>query len=130
MMMRRRQFLIGCACAACSSSVRANDWVEPHMHFVPAGGALHVAVTLDACMGDVDTRIVDVLVGNGIAATIFATRRWLDRNPAAIKVLKAHPELFVVENHGAEHVACVIGNEKPYGLPSAGTANGVFAEVI
>jgi len=128
--MRRRQFLIACACAACSSAALGSDWIEPHMHFLPAAGAQQVAVTLDACMGDVDERILDVLVTNNIAATIFATRRWLDHNAAAIKTLRAHPDLFVVENHGAEHVACAIGNEDPYGLPAAKTANGVFAEVI
>lgn len=100
------------------------------MHFVPLAGTQQVAITLDACMGDVDHRILDTLLVNGIAATIFATRRWLDHNPAAIKVLRARPDLFVVENHGAEHVACVIGNERPYGLPSAVTSNGVFAEVM
>jgi peptidoglycan/xylan/chitin deacetylase (PgdA/CDA1 family) len=128
--MRRRQFLIGCACAACSTAAHGGDWIEPHMHFVPAPGAPQVAVTLDACMGDVDARILNVLVANDIAATIFATRRWLEHNPAAIKTLLAHRDLLKVENHGAQHVACLIGNERPYGLPSAETANGVFAEVI
>jgi peptidoglycan/xylan/chitin deacetylase (PgdA/CDA1 family) len=128
--MHRRQFLLGCACAACAGPARASDLIEPHMHFVPAVGALQVAMTLDACMGDVDMRILNTLITNAIPATIFATRRWLAHNPGIIKVLHAHRDLFVVENHGAQHVPCVIGTEKPYGLTPAGTADGVFAEVI
>ena len=134
--MRRRDFLLGCACAACAGVARPGvaglpaGLVEPHMHFVPTGTAPQVAVTLDACMGDVDMRILTALITNRIAATIFATRRWLDHNPTAVGLLKSHPELFVVQNHGAQHVPCVIGTEKPYGLTPAGTPDGVFAEVM
>ena len=128
--MRRRQFLLGCACAVCTGAARPSDLIEPHMHFVPPAGVLQVAITLDACMGDVDLRILTTLISNAIPATIFATRRWLEHNPKIISVLLTHRDLFVVENHGAEHVPCVIGTEKPYGLTPAGTVDGVFAEVM
>ena len=73
--MRRRDFLLGCACAACAGVARPGvaglpaGLVEPHMHFVPTGTAPQVAVTLDACMGDVDMRILTALITNRIAAT-------------------------------------------------------------
>ena len=128
--MRRREFLIACGCAICAGAARPKDLVEPHMHFVPAGGAQQVALTLDACMGETDERILGALIDNSIPTTIFATRRWLDSNPATIKVLLQHRDLFDVQNHGAKHLPAVIGTEKPYGLEPAGTADAVFAEVL
>ena len=99
------------------------------MHFAPAGGALQCAVTLDACMGETDMRILGPLIDNRIAVTISATERWINNNAAAVALLLQHPDLFVIENHGARHVPAVIGTEKVYGLTPAGTADGVFAEV-
>ncbi len=96
--MRRREFLIGCGCAICAGAARPKDLVEPHMHFVPAGGAQQVALTLDACMGATDHRILDMLIGSAIPATIFATRRWLDHNRATIKILLQHRDLFDVRD--------------------------------
>lgn len=128
--MRRREFLIGCGCAVCLGAARPKDLVEPHMHFVPAGGAQQVALTLDACMGETDERILGALIDNAIPTTIFATRRWLDNNPATIKILLQHRDLFDVQNHGAQHLPAVIGTEKVYGLEPAGTSDAVFAEVL
>ena len=104
--------------------------IEPHMHIVPPGSAPEVALTLDACMGAADMRILNALVDNAIPATIFATRRWLVRNPDAVHLLLAHPDLFEIEDHGADHVPAVIGKQRPYGIAPAGTANAVFNEVI
>lgn len=128
--MRRREFLAGCLCAACATPVAASGLVEPHMHFSPPSGVRQVAVTLDACMGEVDMRILDTLLTASIRATIFATRRWIEHNPRIVGFLKTHRDLFAVQNHGAQHIPCVIGTEKPYGLAPAGTADGVFAEVM
>lgn len=88
-----------------------------------------VALTLDACSGDVDHRILDLLVKEKIPATLFVTARWLRRNPAAITVLKAHPELFAIENHGADHVPAITELKTMYGIPTAGTAAAISAEV-
>jgi peptidoglycan/xylan/chitin deacetylase (PgdA/CDA1 family) len=98
------------------------------MRFVPAG-APQVALTLDACMGETDMRILEPLIDEAIPATIFATQRWLEHNAAAIRLLRRHKDLFVIENHGARHVPAVIGSERPYGLAPAGTAEAVIAEV-
>ena len=110
-------------------AARRDGLIEPHMHFAPAGGAPQVAMTLDACMGETDMRILGPLIDNRIAVTIFATERWIGNNAATVALLLQHPDLFVIENHGARHVPAVIGTEKVYGLAPAGTANGVFAEV-
>ena len=33
-------------------------------------------------------------------ATVFVTKKWLDRNPAGTAMLLAHPDLFELEDHG------------------------------
>lgn len=91
--------------------------------------APRVAITLDACMGQTDHRILDVLVSERIPATIFATKRWIDNNPDAVKTLAAHPDLFDIEDHGRNHVPAVTGSEKPYGIAPAGTLAAVDDEV-
>jgi peptidoglycan/xylan/chitin deacetylase (PgdA/CDA1 family) len=74
-------------------------------------------LTLDACDGGFDTDLIGFLIENRIAATIFATKKWLDRNAAAVALLKAHADLFDIENHGANHVPAVIGrNREVYGI--------------
>lgn len=128
--MRRREFVLAAGCALCAGPARAGDLVEPHIHFVPEGDTPEVVVTLDACMGETDHRILDVLVAGAIPATIFATGLWLARNPDPLKLMLAHSELFDIQDHGARHLPAVIGSERPYGLVSCGTASGVFAEVM
>jgi peptidoglycan/xylan/chitin deacetylase (PgdA/CDA1 family) len=113
-----------------SPALAKTHLIEPHMHIVPVGTAPEVALTLDACMGAADMRIIDALIDNKVPATIFATRRWLVHNPQVVHVLVSNTDLFEIEDHGAEHIPAVIGTEKPYGIAPAGTANAVFNEVI
>lgn len=108
----------------------AQEMHEPHMHLVPNGAASpHVALTLDACSGGIDMRILNALIANEIEATIFVTGRWINSNPEAVGILNQHPNLFQIENHGAAHVPAVIGNARPYGLQPAGTAQAVLNEI-
>jgi len=133
--LRRRDFLIGCGCAACIGAATPSfagipkGLVEPHMHFVPQGRRPQVAMTLDACMGETDMRILGPLISNRIPVTIFATKRWLDNNPPAVALLLQHKDLFDIQNHGAMHLPAVIGTETVYGLEPAGTPDAVVAEV-
>lgn len=112
------------------STTTIKGLVEPHLALSPISGApVRVALTFDACSGKTDRRILDTLVENRIPATLFATARWLKRNPEVVAILKAHPDLFEVENHGAMHVPAV---DKPgliYGIASAGSTEAVDAEV-
>lgn len=104
--------------------------VEPHLHIAPSGTqAPQVALTLDACSGGIDHRILDVLVTKAVPATIFVTGRWLRRNPETVRLLLEHPELFELEDHGENHVPAVIGTRRPYGITPAGTAAAVTAEI-
>lgn len=104
--------------------------VEPHLALSPQPDApVRIALTFDACSGKTDTRILDTLVENRIPATIFATARWLKRNPQTVAILKANPDLFEVENHGAMHVPAVDKPGTVYGIAAAGSPEAVTAEV-
>jgi peptidoglycan/xylan/chitin deacetylase (PgdA/CDA1 family) len=128
--MRHLSLAIVFLAAFASPAAAKTHLLEPHMHIVPVGDAPEVALTLDACMGAADMRIINALIDNSVPATIFATRRWLVHNPKVVHLLVSHANLFEIEDHGAEHVPAVIGTEKPYGIAPAGTANGVFNEVL
>ena len=98
-----------CAIAISLSAVsagQAGTLVEPTLHLKPqaVGGSGRVALTLDACGGQTDTRILSALVDNRIPATIFVTGIWLKRNAAAVEIMRAHPDLFELENHGGHHI--------------------------
>jgi peptidoglycan/xylan/chitin deacetylase (PgdA/CDA1 family) len=106
--------------------------VELHHMLAPAAGTEEkvVALTLDACGGGTDLGIIEFLIGRRIPATIFATRRWLRRNPEAVEMLKAHADLFDIENHGAKHLPAIIGLDRQvYGVPGVADLAAVKREV-
>jgi peptidoglycan/xylan/chitin deacetylase (PgdA/CDA1 family) len=70
-----------------------------------------------------------VLVAEKIPATIFVTGIWLRRNPEALAVMLAHPDLFELENHGRHHVPAVDHPAAIYGIKAAGSPEAVKAEV-
>lgn len=85
---------------------------------VPDQSMRMVALTLDACSGKYDDDLLQYLIRNRIPATIFATKKWLDRNPVAVAAIKAHLDLFQVEDHGENHIPAVIGvGKRVYGIP-------------
>jgi len=101
------------------SAVAEQRPVEIHDQLVPQTGiSKRVALTLDACSGKYDADLINFLIQNRIPATIFATKRWLDKNPYGLSVIKAHLDLFDVENHGEKHIPAVIGTgTRIYGIP-------------
>lgn len=123
-------FIVWVSLVGLGSVAEAKAILEPQL-FVPKGGAAtpRVALTLDACSGLADKRILDALVENNISATVFVSARWLKRNPDAILKFKAHPELFEIENHGATHVPAIDVPLSIYGLKTAGSPQAVIDEV-
>lgn len=104
--------------------------VEPRLTIVTSDAAVRtVALTLDACSGATDHRILDMLVAEAIPSTIFVTHRWLKRNPEALKTLLAHPDLFEIENHGDQHIPAVTDVSTVFGLKTAGSLDAVRSEV-
>ncbi|NTE85724.1 polysaccharide deacetylase family protein [Agrobacterium rubi] len=117
--------------AASASPVFAgNGLVEPTLKMQPGEAhATRVAITLDACMGKTDFRILDTLVNEKIPATIFVTARWLKHNPEALAIMMAHPDLFELENHGENHIPAVDKPVAIYGIAAAGSTAAVEQEV-
>lgn len=84
----------------------------------PAQPGKRVALTLDACSGKFDDDLIRFLIAQKIPATIFATKKWLLQNPHGLAIIKAHLDLFDVEDHGEKHIPAVIGTgRKVYGIP-------------
>lgn len=124
------RLLVGAGVSALLISSAGAALLEPGLRLKPTTEPQpRVALTLDACSGATDGRILSTLVDNKIPATIFVTARWLKRNAEAFAIMKAHPELFELENHGAMHVPAVDVPRKIYGLSSAGSPEAVQAEV-
>ena len=105
-------------------------FVEPKLYVAKGGHATpNVALTFDACAGQADMRILNTLVDNRIPATIFVTGRWLKYNPEALAILKAHPDLFELENHGLDHVPAIDTQPTMFGLKTAGTLDAIHTEI-
>ncbi len=113
-----------------AAPARADSLVMPRLRLAPTpGGPPRAALTLDACSGAVDRRVLDGLVRLGLPATIFVTGLWLRRNPDMAAWLLEHRALFSLQNHGARHVPAVLGERRLYGIAVAGTPEAVRAEV-
>lgn len=113
-----------------AASRPARNFQEVHQRLDTSvtGHERDVALTLDACGGQVDLPLVATLVRLRLPATIFVTRRWIDRNPEAMRELVARPELFQIEDHGAAHRPAVIGG-RLYGMKGSRDAKGVALEI-
>lgn len=113
--------LLGAAlvCAGAFASVAQTRPTEIHDRISQGSSAGNrVALTLDACSGAFDEDLIAFLIRNRIPATLFATEKWLLKNPAGLALLKAHLDLFDIEDHGENHIPAVIGaGRKVYGIP-------------
>ena len=90
-----------------------------------------IALTLDACSGKFDDNLIEFLIKNRIPATLFATKKWLHQNPEGLAVIKAHLDLFDVEDHGEKHIPAVIGTGRTvYGIPGEPDIVHLRREVI
>ncbi|MFO1034937.1 MAG: polysaccharide deacetylase family protein [Hyphomicrobiales bacterium] len=116
------------ALLAAPQAARAENLVSPQLHLAPSP-IPRVALTLDACSGHTDNRILDALIANNIKSTIFVTARWLRRNPETLARMLARRDLFEIENHGAEHVFAAPWPAKLFGVKSAGSAAALKAEI-
>ncbi len=126
-----KKFALACMLTTVASPVFASSGLlEPTLKMQPGKAhAPRVAITLDACMGKTDFRILDTLVKEQIPATIFVTARWLKHNPEALAVMLSHPDLFELENHGENHIPAVDKPVSIYGIAAAGSEAAVEQEV-
>jgi peptidoglycan/xylan/chitin deacetylase (PgdA/CDA1 family) len=104
--------LVPSAARASSRPVEVHQWLA-----LPQPETRIAALTLDACGGGYDAKLIRFLVEERIPATVFATRKWIARNAQGVTMLRSHPELFDIEDHGANHVPAVIGpGRRVYGI--------------
>jgi peptidoglycan/xylan/chitin deacetylase (PgdA/CDA1 family) len=90
-----------------------------------------IALTLDACGGKYDKDLIEFLIQNRISATLFVTKKWLDRNAQGLSDIKAHLDLFDVEDHGEKHIPAVIGvDKKVYDIPGEPDVKRLRREVV
>lgn len=59
-----------------------------------------VALTLDACSGKFDEDLIAFLVRNRIPATLFATKKWLDKNSYGISLINNETNLVLQGRKG------------------------------
>lgn len=92
--------------------------VEVHQFLaLPQPETRIAALTLDACGGGYDAKLIGFLIEERIPATVFATGKWIEHNAEGVTMLRSHPELFDIEDHGANHVPAVIGpGRRVYGI--------------
>jgi peptidoglycan/xylan/chitin deacetylase (PgdA/CDA1 family) len=129
----RRAVLQGAACSAVAGPVLAQTagLIEPSMRLngrTPSGTT--VALTFDACPGHFDMRIASALIETSTPASIFVTGAWIRHNPEAVVLLRAHPALFALENHGDRHFAPVLGDRRVFGIRSAGDLAAIQDEIV
>ena len=129
--MRRIVILLVLALLVPSAARASSRPVEVHQLLaLPQPGTKIAALTLDACGGGYDAKLIRFLVGERIPATVFATRNWIERNAQGVAMLRSHPELFDIEDHGANHVPAVIGlDRRVYGIAGNPDAAHLESEV-
>lgn len=118
MYLRLRNIVLAMA-LFCVNAFAQSSPIEIHDRITRIEGPNNrVALTLDACSGRFDEDLIAFLVRNRIPTTIFATKKWLDRNARGLSILKANLDLFDIEDHGENHIPAVIGaGRKVYGIP-------------
>ncbi|MDB5524186.1 MAG: polysaccharide deacetylase [Rhizobium sp.] len=73
-----------------------------------------------------DLSVAEIINGDCIfIENIF----WLKRNAEAFAVMRAHPDLFEIEDHGANHIPAVDRMVSIYGIRAAGSPKAVADEV-
>ena len=124
----------GALVASFSAPARAQDrasLIEPTLRLSLAMDQNRiVALTLDACSGGFDRKIIDALIAWQVPATLFLTARWITSNSDGLKIILEHPNLFAIGNHGDQHVAAILGSATIFGVRTAGNGEGIKSEVI
>ena len=123
------RLIAACAVAASlAGRAAAEKPIEPHHRLAPPQA---VALTLDACSGAYDQRLIQLLVQHRVPATLFVTQRWLARNGPALQEILQHRDLFELENHGAQHVPAVVGpaSQRLYGMRVQPDVDALRAEI-
>lgn len=91
-------------------------------------GARTIALTFDACNGEVDEALLDTLREHHIPATLFLAQPWVEAHPDVARRLIANP-LFMIGNHGTRHLPLAVRGQAAYGIPGTASPAEAIAEV-
>lgn len=91
-----------------------------------------IALTFDACGGNrgngYDSKLIDYLIKENVAATLFLNARWIDENLNTFHALSANP-LFEIENHGYKHKPVSINGKSAYHIQGTKNIEELINEV-
>lgn len=88
-----------------------------------------IALTFDLCDGrGYDEPLVDFLLREHVAATLFVTGKWIRRNAALFRSLSRKPE-FEIENHGLRHKPASVSGKSAYGIEGTRSVADLLDEV-
>jgi peptidoglycan/xylan/chitin deacetylase (PgdA/CDA1 family) len=93
------------------------------------GGEIYL--TLDACddrSDGFDAGLIEFLIRENIPATVFLTKRWIDKNPAGFAIL-VDSDLFRIENHGTDHRPASVSGRSVYRIRGTGSLDELSAEI-
>lgn len=96
-------------------------------HFKPTGN--FIALTLDACGGEYDEALIQLLIREQIKATLFLSGKWIQRHPETTQILADNP-LFELENHGQNHKPLTVHGYSAYGIQGTSSTQDVKAEIL
>lgn len=91
-----------------------------------------IALTFDACGGEsdgYDEEIIQFLIDENIAATLFINSRWIDKFPEVFSDLADNP-LFEIGNHGYYHKPLSVTGESAYGIRGTENIKEVVEEIL
>lgn len=87
-----------------------------------------VALTLDACEGGTDMRIVALLREHAVPATLFVTNRWLRQNKKTAEELASDP-LFTFACHGKRHKPASVNGKLAFGIRGTRSISALVEEI-
>lgn len=124
--------------AARHAGVQPREWglvvpgVATRLATAYEGSAPRLAITLDACGGPggdgVDQALIDLLVANGVPATLFLNSRWIEAHRDLAAQLAAS-DLFELANHGTAHRPLSVTGQSAYGIAGTASVGEVVDEV-
>lgn len=85
-------------------------------------------LTLDACGGEYDSKLIDFLSQNNIKATLFINARWIKNHTKEFYQIAQNP-LFSIQNHGTNHKPLSVNGASIYGIKGTKSVAEVFAEI-
>lgn len=91
-----------------------------------------VSITLDACGwgagSGYDEALIEYLIDENIAATLFISGKWIEDNPGQIEYFASFDN-FEIENHGYLHKPLSVNGREQYGITGTSSAAEVYDEI-